>query len=129
MERKSVKEIRDGAIKVLNEYMKQYGYEEAGTGTTYSIDGSKISFKFDFTTTNNELKEESRKNDFRINCLYYGFKESDYNALIVDKNTRMRLVGFNRRASKNPCILVEEGSNKEYVAPVDYVRVYMKKEA
>ena len=48
MTRKSVKEIRDGAIKVLNEYMKQFGYEESGTGTTYSNDGSKISFKFDF---------------------------------------------------------------------------------
>ena len=129
MERKSVKEIRDGAIKVLNEYMKQYGYEESGTGTTYSVDGSKISFKFDFATTNKELKEESMKNDFKINCFRYGFNASDYNALIVDKDTRMRLVGFNRRASKNPCILIEEGSGKEFVAPVDYVRFYMKNEA
>lgn len=128
MNRKSVKEIRDGAIKVLNEYMNQLGYEEVGTGTTYSVDGSKISFKFEFETLDKDLKEKSKQNDFKQNCFRYGFKESDYNALIVDKDTRMRLIGFNTRASKNPCILVEENSGKEYCAPIDYVRFYMKEE-
>lgn len=126
MTRRSVKEIRDGAIKVLNEYMKQFGYEESGTGTTYSNDGSKISFKFDFSTMDKNLKETIRENDFKLNCFRYGFSVSDYKALIVDKDIRMRLVGFNLRAPKNPCILVEEGSEKEFVAPVDYVRYYMK---
>lgn len=130
MNRKSVKEIRDGAIQVLNEYMKKFGYEEAGTGTTFAVDGSKISFKFEFITTNQELKDEARKNNFKMNCVRYGFTFSDYNALVLDtlSNTRMRLVGFNTRASKNPCILIEEDTNKEFVAPVDYVRFYMKSE-
>lgn len=126
MDRKSIKEIRDGAINVLNEYMKQFGYEEAGTNTIYELDGSKITFKFEFATLDNDLKEQSRKNNFNQSCFRYGFSTSDYNALVVERDMRMRLVGFNPRASKNPCILIEEGSGKEYSAPIDYVRFYMK---
>ena len=69
-------------------------------------------------------KEQNQRLEFNINCGAYGFRPVDYLARIaLDGGATGRLIGFNPRNRKYPCIIQPARTGQKRVkATPDYVR-------
>lgn len=125
--RETVNKITDELVEAANEIMKKYGMQSDDTeSVTFERDGSSFRINMTFKTTDKEAIETKRKKEFEALCIFYGFKPEDYNTVIDDNGRILKFVGFNTKAKKNACVLIN-AEGKEFVAPVDFVKSTMKK--
>lgn len=126
MDSKKMRKITENIVDATNNVLTNYDYKEAGYSVTYNEDGSSFSIKIKCETTNTDLLESKNKREFSELCTYYGFTEDDYNSIVDDHEHIMHFIGIKPNARKNSCILVDDKTGKQYVAPIEYVKMYKK---
>lgn len=57
---------------------------------------------------------EYSESKFKHECGYFGFKPEDYNKVVIIDNQRFNFVGFNMKARKNVCLIMNPYNNKIY---------------
>lgn len=112
--------------------VNKYIIEDAQTGEKYNCNSGflgigKLTYKDvdvrtvqDVQKDKDKINDEKRK-DFEDKAPIYGFKPEDYKKEFSKDGKIYQLVGFNTRARKNVCIIIDVETNKEYACPKGFI--------
>lgn len=92
-----------------------------------TIDVGNIRYRaFDFDMKLNVVKNDTavdgKRALFEQDCISYGFAASDYEKEFVLGKDKFKLIGFNRKARTNTCMLCRVSDGKMYTANEDIVK-------
>ena len=113
------KRFRNDVDKALNEIAKQYGLETLSAGNVSYTDTS-FTMKLEGTTYLTDAKKDQLDNDIKSIMKMYGIGDY-YNATIMIRNKRFKVVNINPRAKKMPVELMEVGTNNTFKCTVQAV--------
>ena len=88
---------------------------------SYSTDGTGFTSRLTASNTMVNGKDVA-KMKFNKACEIYGFQPTDYNRVFTVRGQRLKLVGFNSRAPKNPCKIEDADTGAKYKCGKDYVK-------
>ena len=110
--------MREDILAALAAVGNKYGCDVTVGKIKY--DDININVSVDFTARG-EDGESGEQVAFNRDCVAYGFEPEHYNKRFVMENKIFRLIGFNPKARKYHCIIVDD-NGKKYTANTEAVK-------
>ncbi|MBQ8218411.1 MAG: hypothetical protein IJZ79_03805 [Bacilli bacterium] len=105
-------EFREDVMKALEEVAKKHEV----TIKLGNISYNEFEFDMKIHVSKGSAEEaEYSAAKFNHSCRYYGFEEEDYFKDVVIDGRKFKFVGFNTKARKNVCKILDPFDNKIYV--------------
>lgn len=103
----------------MKELEKKYGFDIELGNITYAHDEKSFTGKIEAVKVEEGKTREQA--DFEKNAHLYGFKPEDYKKEYIVKGVTYQLIGFNRKARKNPFLIRDIATNSEYTCPLGFL--------
>jgi len=115
------KEFRQDFKDAMRALEAKHGVKASIGSITYHPDGTNFTSRL--TVTNETVNgKDVAQIKFDSTCNRYGFEPSDYNREFTVRGQRLKLVGFNSKAPKNPCKIEDVATGAKYKCGEDYVK-------
>lgn len=116
MDRHTCGQIRQQMQAQLNKFGKGLVCE-VGAGR---YDSSSVVFKVEVRQKGAPSREQQT---FKSSCQLVGLNNTDLNKVFTSRGVKFKIVGLSLGRPKNPIIAARMDSGKQYVFPVDVVRL------
>jgi len=115
------KEFRKDFKEAMQALEAKHNIKASIGSITYHPDGTHFTSRL---TVNNETVNGKDVGQIKFDsiCDRYGFEPSDYNREFTVRGERLKLVGFNTKAPKNPCKIENVITGAKYKCGKDYVK-------